>query len=245
MKVKVLRGRLAAFDDETEIYIAPSLVATRVGESSTKKVPHPLRQFKVEDLCVVGDVELRDFSAGERRAVLVYDDQSVPAGQQIDAAQLDGKSGSGGCGPMGWDWHYSARSDLAWIELSGEFHPMAFEAMFYDLVEKNIAAPGRRLLFDNRSLDLGSATEEEIIATSEIFARNSDAFEKSRVASVMGSARDFSLACGFEEVTKRLAPNLLHHPFLNENEAISWLFGTAKRIMAGLLLFTMSCFLAL
>lgn len=225
MKVKILRGRLSAFDDETEICIAPSLVATRVGEASTKKVPHPLRQFKVEDLCVVGDVETSDFSIGERRVVLVYDDQSVPVGRQLDDAHLEGKSGSGGCGPMGWDWHYSSRSDLAWIELSGEFHPLAVEALFYDLREKNIAVPGRRLLFDNRPLDLRSATEEDVIATSEIFARNSDAFEKGRVASVIGSARDFSLACKFEVAAKQLTPDVLQHPFLSENEAISWLHG--------------------
>jgi hypothetical protein len=216
---------LAAFDDETEIYIAPSLVATRVGEASTQKVPHPLRQFEVEDLCVVGDVELSDFSTGKRRVVIVYDDQSIPAGRTPDNARSEGKSGSGECGPMGWDWHYSTRSDLAWIELSGQFHPPAFEAMFYDLREKKVAAPGRRFLFDNRPLDLRSATEKEVVATSEIFARNSEAFEESRVAIVLGSARDFSLACKFEVATKQLAPEVLQHPFLSENEAISWLRG--------------------
>lgn len=73
MNVGDLRSRLSAFDDDIEVYLAPEIVATRIGENIQSKVPHPIHQFPVIELHVVGDIDAVNHSTGKLRVVLVFD----------------------------------------------------------------------------------------------------------------------------------------------------------------------------
>ena len=74
MNVKELRNRLAAFDDEFEIYAAPLMLALRVGEDRDTKVPHPMKRSAVRDLYVVSDVDDKTSTIGERYIVLGFEE---------------------------------------------------------------------------------------------------------------------------------------------------------------------------
>ncbi len=223
MNVKTLRARLAAFDDDTEVCIAPLMTATRIGEGREMLVPHPLRHFSLVNLSIVGDIDDARSSADNRRVVLTFDEEAAltakTAGHRIVT-----KNGSGYSGSMGWVWEYSENENFARVELAGVFHAPAFDIMFAELAAQRCIAPGRRVLFDDRLLDLSDAAEADMRVTSETFARNASVFERAKVAIVMGSVRDYQLACTFESFTKDHFPTMLH-PFLDENEAMIWLRG--------------------
>lgn len=82
MNVKALRDQLSAFDDDTEVFLAPLMTATRVGDVKPKmKVPHPLRRFGIVKLSVVGDIKPGNTSAGKRFVVLSFDQDANEAAQ--------------------------------------------------------------------------------------------------------------------------------------------------------------------
>jgi hypothetical protein len=156
MNVRTLRSRLAAFDDDMEVHIAPSISAERIGEGRNVRVPHPLRQRPLADLSVVGDIDTHDYSVGTRRVVLVFDETAV--GDRAASVRPGQREGSGSSGPMAWEWQYSEESNFARVDLSGTFHAPAFDVMFSELVSEDCIAPGRRILFDDRLLDLSQPT---------------------------------------------------------------------------------------
>ena len=77
MNVKELRGRLAAFDDDTEVHVGPSIIVPVVGEEREMKAVHPLKQFKVVDLHLVGDVDAESQTTAFRRVVLAFEDPEL------------------------------------------------------------------------------------------------------------------------------------------------------------------------
>jgi hypothetical protein len=223
MNVKTLRERLAAFDDGTEICISPLMSATRIGEEREMLVPHPLRHYPIVSLSVVGDIPAGRKSADRRRAVLTFSEDAALAVETVDH-RIMRVTGSGYSGSMGWVWACSDDLNFARVQLAGTFHAAGFDVMFSELARQKCVVPGRRVLFDDRLLDLSDAGEADINATSEIFARNASAFERTKIAIVMGSVRDYQLACTFEAMTTARIPAMLH-PFLDENEALIWLHG--------------------
>ena len=78
MKVKDLRSQLAAFDDDVEVLAAPQIRMEFAGRGLELNVPHPLEQFTISKLHIVGHVEQGTGDVTERCVVLAFEQPDAP-----------------------------------------------------------------------------------------------------------------------------------------------------------------------
>lgn len=223
MKVKNLRARLASFDDGVEVYVAPYITAIRVGEGREMKVAHPLLQHRIADLHVVGDVDPKSQETANRRIVLGFYDPSVEAKSAELAGEIvSERSFSGELGPMSWKGYEAEDSDLIRVQLSGKFSVKALEAMYAGLVSQSWIKQSKRILFDDRLVDLSGITEADLIASSEALLRHAAALRPSRIAIIIGSLDGFRKVCYLELIVASRTEASVQG-FLDEQEAVDWL----------------------
>ena len=209
MKVRELREKLVAFDDDTEVYVAPEIPAYRISEGRDIGVPHPLLHHRVRKLHVVGDIQGKLARAGAHYVVLGFHDPKVV--EQYQTTQTS----------MAWKID-STDSGMVRVKMSGPFSPADFNMMLDELVALKYLRPGTPILFDNQYVDLRDLDHGGLEELSSIFLSKEKSLAFSKVAVLMAGPDTLRLGRQFELMTESKTQAVLD-VFLDEQKAVDWL----------------------
>jgi hypothetical protein len=215
MNVKELRERLAVFDDDTQVFVAPQLNVEMIDRGGIDvDMPHPTKHYEIKRLHVVGDVEAKTGKVGKRYVVLAFPDpeaveqNSVTTFSESPASRMR--------------WSVQTRGKLVRVKLQGQFSVEGIQALTDGLTKGGYFDRSSLILFDDRELELRKVNYSELMTASNIFLAATRNKAGGRHAFLMGNNDAYRIAREWETITGPHTTVLLN-VFLDEAEAVDWL----------------------
>ena len=125
-------------------------------------------------------------------------------------------------------WTITDEGEYVLITIVGRFNHPPHERLVADLASRPFWRPGRRILYDNRNLDLDGAKLETMARAADIHVDMKESFGNSRTAVLMGSPASFGVGRQFEALVDQRMDTVVRI-FLDEDEAVDWLAERGSR----------------
>lgn len=122
---------------------------------------------------------------------------------------------------MEWTVVFDEVRDTAIVTTSGVFSPAGNARMVADIVGRPQWRPGKRILFDHRNLDFGTAGYPQMLAASGNHRANDDRIGAARSALLMKSLADFGVGRQFQHMVDGVSAEV--GVFIDEDAAWTWL----------------------